>query len=66
MGLVGEKMSGKNDILPRMVKDHYKIEELLDELEEELKKGYPNMKKSFSRFEWELEKHIFVEQRFSQ
>jgi len=63
MGLVGEKMSGKNDILPRMVKDYYKIEELLDELEEELKKGYPNMKRSFSRFEWELEKHIFVEER---
>jgi len=36
MGLVGEKMSGKNDILPRMVKDYYKIEELLDELGEDV------------------------------
>jgi len=56
-------MSRKNDILSRMLKDHSKIEELLDDLEEEVRKGYSNMKKSFSRFEWELEKHIFVEER---
>ena len=56
-------MSGKNDILPKMIKDHCKIEGLLDELEEDAKKGHNNMKKSFKRFEWELEKHLFVEER---
>ena len=56
-------MSGKNDILPKMIKDHCKIEGLLDELEEDAKKGHNNMKKSFNRFEWELEKHLFVEER---
>ena len=56
-------MSGKNDILPKMVKDHCKIEGFLDEFEENSKKGYNAMKKSFNRFEWKLEKHIFVEER---
>jgi hypothetical protein len=46
-----------------MVKDHYKIEQLLDKLEANVGKDYPTMMKSFNKFEWELEKHIFVEEK---
>ena len=62
MDLKGEKMR-KNDILPRMIKDHCKIEELLDEFEKESKKDHASMRKAFNIFEWELEKHIFVEEK---
>lgn len=51
------------DVFPKMVKDHNKIVELLEEFEENSKKDFESMKKSFHRFEWELEKHIFVEER---
>ena len=56
-------MSGTTDILPIMVEDHCKIEKLLDEFEENAKKDYPSMRESFYRFEWELEKHLFVEEK---
>ena len=53
----------ENDILPRMIKDHCKIEKLLDQLEESAKKDQSTMMKSFNKLEWELEKHIFVEEK---
>ena len=46
-----------------MRKDHLKLEGLLDELEENATKEYNIMKKSFNRFEWELEKHLFTEEK---
>ena len=61
MGL-GEKMNEDN-ILPRMVKDHCKIEELLNKLEENVDKEYSLMRESFNKFEWELEKHLFTEEK---
>jgi len=56
-------MSEANKITSLMVKDHCKIEKLLDELEVNAKKEYSIMTKSFYKFEWGLEKHIFVEEK---
>ena len=53
----------ENDIQSIMVKDHFKIEKLLDKLEEGIDKEYQLMKKSFYKFEWEIEKHIFLEEK---
>jgi hemerythrin superfamily protein len=53
----------ENDILPRMIEDHSKIEKLMDEFESDIDKDYKIMKKSFTKFEWNLEKHIFVEEK---
>ena len=44
-----------------MVKDHHKIENLLENLEKEI--NYNNIFKAFHKFEWELEKHIFLEEK---
>ena len=53
----------ENDILPRMIEDHNKIEKLMDEFEGDIDKEFKIMKKSFTKFEWKLEKHIFVEEK---
>ena len=54
---------GENDILPKMIKDHCRIEKLLDELEKNVDKEYSIMRESFNKFEWELEKHLFIEEK---
>jgi len=56
-------MSETSDILPIMIRDHCKIEKLLDEFEESTQKDHETMLKSFNKFEWELEKHIFIEEK---
>jgi len=53
----------EKNILPRMVKDHCKIENLVDKLEETMGEDFDVMKNSFNEFEWELEKHLFVEEK---
>ena len=53
----------ENDILPRMMDDHSKIEKLMDNFEKDIDKEYEILKKSFTKFEWKLEKHIFVEEK---
>jgi hemerythrin superfamily protein len=53
----------ENQILSRMVKDHCKIEKLLDKLKEDLDKEFEILEKSFKKYEWELEKHLFVEEK---
>ena len=50
-------------ILELMVKDHKKIEDLLSKLEEETKNDFETMEKAFFKFEWELEKHVFTEEK---
>jgi len=54
---------GNYYILPIMIKDHEKIEQLLNTLEKDMDKDFKTMKKSFHNFEWELEKHIFIEEK---
>ena len=56
-------MSKTISILEVMIKDHRKIEELIMDLEEKCKNNFDSMKKSFNKFEWELEKHIFTEEK---
>jgi len=56
-------MSKSNKILSLMTKDHCKIEELLNNLENSNKIDFESMSKSFYKFEWELEKHIFIEEK---
>jgi len=53
----------KKNILPLMVKDHCKIEKLLDALERNIDKDYETMRESFNNFEWVLEKHLFIEEK---
>jgi len=52
-----------NNIMPRMINDHNKIEKLMDDFERDIDKDYELMKKSFTKFEWKLEKHIFTEEK---
>ena len=56
-------MSESISILELMIKDHCKIEELINELEEKSKDDFESMRKAFNNFEWELEKHIFTEEK---
>lgn len=46
-----------------MIKDHCKIEKLLEIFEEKSKNDFEQTKKAFTKFEWELEKHIFTEEK---
>lgn len=56
-------MNKSISILSLMMKDHCKIEELINDLEEKTKGDFESMVKSFNKFEWELEKHIFTEEK---
>ncbi|KYK24850.1 hypothetical protein AYK24_05540 [Thermoplasmatales archaeon SG8-52-4] len=56
-------MRNENSILKIMIKDHCKIEELINNLENSSKLDYGSMNKAFNKFEWELEKHIFIEEK---
>jgi hemerythrin-like domain-containing protein len=56
-------MNGETSILKLMSRDHNKIEGLLNKLEEATKEDFESMVKAFNKFEWELEKHIFTEEK---
>ena len=56
-------MSDPTNITLLMIKDHCKIEELINKLEEKTKGDFESMAKTFHKFEWELEKHIFTEEK---
>ena len=56
-------MFEKINILSLMVKDHRKLVELINILDEKTKEDFESMKKAFQKFEWELEKHIFTEEK---
>jgi hemerythrin superfamily protein len=53
----------ENDILPKMIDDHNMIEKLMDEFEKDIDEDHKILKKSFTKFEWKLEKHIFSEEK---
>jgi len=53
----------ENSILSIMVKDHCKIEKLLGDLEEKIDEDFETMSKAFHKFEWNLEKHLFTEEK---
>lgn len=56
-------MNDLTSITRLMIKDHCKIEELINKLEEKTKEDFESMAKAFNKFEWELEKHIFTEEK---
>lgn len=56
-------MNEKISILSLMKNDHHEIESLIDSLSESLDGSYDKMQKHFERFEWKLEKHLFVEEK---
>jgi len=56
-------MIKSTNILKLMIKDHCKIEDLLNNLEEKNNEDFDSMQKAFNKFEWELEKHIFTEEK---
>jgi len=52
------------NILDIMIKDHCKIDKLIDKLDDISKQDdYEEFIKAFNKFEWELEKHIFTEEK---
>ena len=53
----------KETILDVMVKDHDRIIKLLNEFEECLNHNKKDLIKSFEIFKWDLEKHIFTEEK---
>ena len=56
-------MNKTTNILSLMIKDHCKIEKLINDLEKSSKIDFESMTESFNKFEWELEKHIFIEEK---
>jgi len=55
-------MANSNTILDLMVGHHVLIEVLLKALRDNLSQGVEVIEKSLSDFQWELEKHIFIEE----
>ena len=56
-------MNDDISILKLMIKDHSKLVNLIDNLEEKSKEDFESMKDTFTKFEWKLEKHIFIEEK---
>lgn len=46
-----------------MLKEHIKIDKLLEDFENSLNKGLEDSKSKFNILKWNLEKHIFVEEK---
>ena len=56
-------MNQTQSILALMKQDHHNIESLLDALDEHLDASSEEIKQYFERFEWNLEKHLFIEEK---
>ena len=52
-----------NAILDLMVKDHNRLMKYLKDVKNNLKSDFEVLLKLFNTFEWNLEKHFFVEER---
>lgn len=50
-------------ILDLMVKDHIRLMDYLKDVENNLGRGFGFLSNSFNTFQWNLEKHFFVEER---
>jgi len=53
----------KTSILKIMVKDHHRIEDFIDKVEQSLDDDFESIEKAFNVFEWQLQKHIFAEEK---
>jgi len=56
-------MNNKNTILDLMIGHHALLEVLLTVLKDNLEKGSGAIRESLDEFRWQLEKHVFVEER---
>jgi len=56
-------MNQTQSILTLMKQDHHHIESLLDALDEHLDASMQEIKQYFEQFEWNLEKHLFIEEK---
>jgi iron-sulfur cluster repair protein YtfE (RIC family) len=56
-------MNKSINIFKLMVKNHRKIEDLLNNLEGKNNEDFNSMHNAFNKLEWELEKHIFTEEK---
>lgn len=56
-------MVENKSILSLMIEEHKKIESLVDTLDERIDGEYDEMKEAFSLMEWQLEKHLFLEEK---
>jgi len=52
-----------NTILELMIKDHANLLGYLTVVEDKIKQGGKQLQEAFHHFEWNLEKHLFVEER---
>jgi hypothetical protein len=52
-----------NELLNVMVKDHNRLMNCLKDVKNNLESDFEVLLKSFNTFEWNLEKHFFVEER---
>ena len=52
-----------NAIVDLMVKDHNRLMKYLKDVKDNLRSDFEVLLKSFNTFEWNLEKHFFVEER---
>ena len=62
MDLRGEKMKS-TAILELMIEDHDRLMEYLKEVENNFGRDFGFLSESFNTFQWNLEKHFFVEER---
>ena len=51
------------EILDLMVKDHIRLMEYLNDVEKNLGRDFGFLSNSFNTFQWNLEKHFFIEER---
>lgn len=51
------------EILDLMLKDHNRIMKYLEDVENNLGKDFGFLSNSFNTFQWNLEKHLFVEEK---
>jgi hemerythrin-like domain-containing protein len=54
----------RKEILKTMIQEHEVIETLLNEFEREYKRNYPESRKILKTLVWNLEKHMFLEEKF--
>jgi hypothetical protein len=52
-----------NELLNVMVKDHNRLMNYLEDVKDNLESDFEVLLKKFNTFEWNLEKHFFVEER---
>jgi iron-sulfur cluster repair protein YtfE (RIC family) len=56
-------MMDNKKILSLMVQEHKTVEDLIDMFEQSIDSEYEEMRQAFTKMEWKLEKHLFMEEK---